>query len=312
MALAGGVGATPGAQQCQQLRGLLPGVQQGTPEEAGDTRKERHSGEHAVDDAAQKLDNDVLVRRADRGVGAGDRRHVDTARSIQYLDDGQDGEHGCGGEEPATRDGPPIRGHGGDDDTDRGGQQPYRGPRGEPPGDLGNVGDVLSEDGLMKRPRIEDALVDAVALWEVSPASGAAEAIDTATEALVRGLDSPSLRELAGASPRESYWALRPLVQETLSELGISYPGPRDTDVQVAAGRAMCWRLFHGKITPRALVAWAHRTIGHEGATRLQPLVDLDDLYDEIDVVGRTVKELDEVTYAVARRIVGGQPMDPS
>jgi hypothetical protein len=126
------------------------------------------------------------------------------------------------------------------------------------------------------------------------------------------GSTSRSLRELAGASPTESYWTLKPLIQDTLGELDIGYPGPTDTDVQVAAARAMCRRLLHGEVTPRELVLWAHQTIGHEGAPRLQLLVELDDLYDEIGYIGETVEELDVATLAEARSIVEGRPMDTS
>jgi hypothetical protein len=50
----------------------------------------------------------------------------------------------------------------------------------------------------------------------------------------------------------------------------------------------MCWRLLDGDIAPRRLAAWAHRMIGHEGASPLQPLVELDDAYDAIDYIAQT------------------------
>jgi len=81
---------------------------------------------------------------------------------------------------------------------------------------------------------------------------------------------------------------------------------------EVAAARVMCRRLLHGQIAPRQLVSWAHRTIGHEGAPRLQPLVMLDDDYDLIGYTGETAEELDEATYAEARSIVARQPSNPA
>lgn len=157
---------------------------------------------------------------------------------------------------------------------------------------------------------MQGALFDAVALWELTPTTGAAAVINSATEALLRGLDSASLRELAGASTTESHWALRPMIQTTLRELGIDYPGPTPDDVAVAATRVMCRRALGGGIAPRELVVWAHQTIGHQGASRLQALVEMDDVYDEIDRIGPTVESLDKEVLAEARSIVEGRPLD--
>lgn len=171
---------------------------------------------------------------------------------------------------------------------------------------------ALSHDEQVNQRNMHDALFDAVALWDLAPATGTGEVVDTATDALVGGLDSPSLRELAGTSPNESYWTLRPLIEDTLSELGIEYPGPGANDVQLAAARVMCRRLLHGEIAPRQLASWAHQTIGHNGSPRLQALVELDDVYDEIDYIGQTIEEVDDEALAEARSIVERRPIDPS
>ena len=48
----------------------------------------------------------------------------------------------------------------------------------------------------------EQTLYDAVARWVPDSGYGPSGMIDAACQALVDGLDSPTLRELAGASPR--------------------------------------------------------------------------------------------------------------
>jgi hypothetical protein len=154
-------------------------------------------------------------------------------------------------------------------------------------------------------------LFDAVALWEVRTTSGAEEVISAATDAIVAGVDSPTLRELAGASPKEDYWTLRPLIEGTLDELGVPYPGPGTDEIQIAGARVMCRRLLDGTVAPREFATWAHNTIGHEGAGRLQPLVELDDVYDVCEYTGDTPDELDEAARSAAKSLLAGEPLPP-
>jgi hypothetical protein len=55
-------------------------------------------------------------------------------------------------------------------------------------------------------------------------------------------LDSPTLRELAGASPRDSSWDIRELAIKTLDELGIPQPGTMPPGVAIAAGGGVARR----------------------------------------------------------------------
>lgn len=65
----------------------------------------------------------------------------------------------------------------------------------------------------------------AVARWNVETGSGLVELIDSACRGLIDGLDSPALRELAGASANDSSWDLRQMVTRALQELDIPRPG---------------------------------------------------------------------------------------
>lgn len=154
-----------------------------------------------------------------------------------------------------------------------------------------------------------EALYDAVALWEVRSTFGADEVISAAVDALLAGVDSPTLRELAALSAQDSYWTLRPVVERTLEELAISYPGPDSDDVQIAAARVMCRRLLGGSLTARDLATWAHRTIGHEGAARLQPLVELDDAYDVSEYTGDSLEDLETAAHRAAKSLLAGEPL---
>ncbi|MGC5051439.1 hypothetical protein ACLQ2S_08315 [Micromonospora sp. DT48] len=71
----------------------------------------------------------------------------------------------------------------------------------------------------------EQRLYDTVARWNVDPGYGPADMIHAACQALVDGLDSPMLRELAGASARDPSCDISELVTKSLKELGIPAPG---------------------------------------------------------------------------------------
>jgi hypothetical protein len=79
-------------------------------------------------------------------------------------------------------------------------------------------------------------LYDAVARWNADTGNGLADMIHAACQALVDGLDSPTLRELAGASVKDSSRDVGELVSKSLDELQIPYPGTVPPGFTVAAG----------------------------------------------------------------------------
>ncbi len=164
----------------------------------------------------------------------------------------------------------------------------------------------LRQDVPVSDTDASDALMDAVALWEAYPDSGPAKVISAAVDALVQGLDSPSLRELAGLSARDSRWTVQPLVEATFGELGISYPGPGIDEIQIAAARVMCKRLVAGQMNARDFASWAHLVIGHEGSTKLQAFVELDDWYDIREYTGDTQATLEAEAVSLANQLLTG------
>lgn len=94
-------------------------------------------------------------------------------------------------------------------------------------------------DGLEARDLPELRLFNAVARWDAAYAAYAADpgaVVDAACQALVDGLDSPALRELAGMSARDRRDEVEPVVTQTLLELGVPRAADLPSGYQVAAG----------------------------------------------------------------------------
>ncbi|GHJ44174.1 hypothetical protein Cs7R123_15160 [Catellatospora sp. TT07R-123] len=84
----------------------------------------------------------------------------------------------------------------------------------------------------------EQRLWNAVAQWNDETGRGTGGLIDGARRALADGLDSPSLRELAAAAPRDELPDLRELAAGALTEVGIPYPGAVPGGFVLGAGGA--------------------------------------------------------------------------
>ncbi|MEU7876373.1 hypothetical protein [Dactylosporangium sp. NPDC049140] len=82
----------------------------------------------------------------------------------------------------------------------------------------------------------EQQFYDVAGRWATDQRYGPVELINAACRALVDGLDSPSLRELAGASVDESFHDLRQLLGAALDELHLPEPGTVLTGYTVGAG----------------------------------------------------------------------------
>lgn len=154
------------------------------------------------------------------------------------------------------------------------------------------------------RDRAITQLVDAVSLWRMSPRH-AGEVIAAATSCLVVGLDTPALRELAGESPAKSSFEVEGLIRQCLEELAVS--DVLELDLELAAATAMIRRFLAGSVSARELASWAHRVIGHDGASSLRPFVMLDDEYDLLDVDGTTEADLEAFAHADAVAFLDGR-----
>ncbi|MFD6564575.1 hypothetical protein [Micromonospora profundi] len=133
----------------------------------------------------------------------------------------------------------------------------------------------------------EDALTrlqDAAILWSVG-SDTAADVIAAACDCLVAGVDSPTLRILAGISPARGSESdeLRRWLEGTLTELSLTYYPEGSREGEEEAVRIMARRLLAETITPRDLTSWAHRFITWDGTPLAEQLIGLEITYDILD-----------------------------
>lgn len=149
-------------------------------------------------------------------------------------------------------------------------------------------------------------LEQAAALWSLDP-SHAVDVIVAACDALVAGLDTPSLRMLAAVSVRGlrgSGHEIAEVLQAALEELGIDYPPPGSVVSREAAVRAMAARLLNGDVSPRELTMWVHHNFGHD-LSIAEALAELDDVYDTLPYADVLPEQVDADVRAAAIAIVG-------
>ncbi|MDE9365030.1 hypothetical protein PZ938_05370 [Luteipulveratus sp. YIM 133132] len=143
-----------------------------------------------------------------------------------------------------------------------------------------NLTEDVGTAALMERSRrAQEVLAPAVGTWLASPVQGTAELVDAATDLLVDGFDTPTLRILAGVSPREPIEPGDPLVPAVLGELGLEHLA--EVSPERAALDARLRRLVAGRASVREVTTWAHSVLGHDCDDDLTVFVELDDVYDE-------------------------------
>lgn len=130
------------------------------------------------------------------------------------------------------------------------------------------------------------------------------EIVDAAVDALVGGVDSSTLRELAGVPGNESRFVLTELVAQTSDELGIEYsPDPTGS----IAFRVLARRTIAGRLNPGALTSWVTRYIGPETEEFAQPFVHLGWLYEE-ELLNFTTEDIDRAVISEAEAFLAGEP----
>lgn len=138
----------------------------------------------------------------------------------------------------------------------------------------------------------------------------ATDVIDAACACLVAGVDSPTLRILAGVSPTsgdESH-ELRRWLRDATTELGLAYHREGSRQGEEAAVRLMARRLLAGAVTPPELTGWACRYITSDGTPVASELVNLDDAYEVAQYTGASLTDIDAQVIAEARRLVESDP----
>jgi hypothetical protein len=152
-------------------------------------------------------------------------------------------------------------------------------------------------------------LPDTAALWSIDAVSPQA-VVRCACNALIAGLDSPSLRILAGLTRTEAGYQARAILPAALAELGLDFYPRGSRGGQEAAARGLAAQAVSGSLTPRELAAAIHRHFGHN-LPLAEHLAVLDDEYDPGFDPGTyatmTREQIDQEVLAEARRLPHGQ-----
>lgn len=145
------------------------------------------------------------------------------------------------------------------------------------------------------------ALQDHAALWSVGEIS-ASEVVDSACDALVAGLDTPSLRILAACTRAEADYDVHDLLPPALAELGLTLHPVGGEAGQEAAVRALARRMLAGEVKPWEFTSRIHRRYGHE-LPLTERLAELDDAYGMLEDGDAAVAQVDAEVTAEARRL---------
>ena len=137
--------------------------------------------------------------------------------------------------------------------------------------------------------------------WSASAVRGAT-VVAAACDALVAGLDGPSLRRLAACFQQEAEYDVPEILPAALDELGLVHYPPGSRAGEEAAVRALSYQHLVGTLTARELAFEIHRRFGH-GAPLCERLAELDDEYDMLEYAGRTAEQVDADVSAEAHRL---------
>ena len=125
----------------------------------------------------------------------------------------------------------------------------------------GSASETLrSLNGWVRYGRRVDPLQRAALLWAVDE-QPAEDLPDLAADLLVQGVDSPSLRELAGA-PRDDFWQVKELFEATLLELGVDVPQSEQASLWALAQRT-AQEIVDGDRSPTEGATWIWRHLSN-------------------------------------------------
>src|ERR1700761_5943413 len=160
--------------------------------------------------------------------------------------------------------------------------------------------------GPMPLDQATGTMRDTAALWSIDAVSPQA-VVGRACDALIAGLDSPSLRILAGLTRAEADHQVLDILPAALAELGLDFYPRGSCSGQEAAVRALAAQAVSGSLNPRELAAAIHRHFGH-GLPLTERLAALDDEYDLGEYATMAHEQIDREVIAEARRLTHGQP----
>lgn len=168
-----------------------------------------------------------------------------------------------------------------------------------------------------------DELVVAGGLWLHGIDRDRDRLTASATDALVLGIDTLSLRELAGLHGDEHWPEVDALIETTMTELGL--PALTRAHLLRTELHGQARRIVTGSAEPRSFTAWAWRRLRDvapdDEASTLRLLVALDDEYEllaaleawaEESDLARGVRSLDDAVRHAATTIARGEDLTGS
>ncbi|MFD7644637.1 hypothetical protein ACFV4P_28770 [Kitasatospora sp. NPDC059795] len=145
-------------------------------------------------------------------------------------------------------------------------------------------------------------LYDHAALWSIGEVRAGA-VVDAACEALVAGLDSPTLRVLAACTRAEADYEVPEILPAVFEELGLTLPPADSLAGREAAVRALAGRVEAGELAPWELAFRVHQRFGFDLPLAVR-LAELDVEYGMVDSGGsRAASEIDVEVTAEAHRL---------
>lgn len=158
----------------------------------------------------------------------------------------------------------------------------------------------------MPLPGTAERLQDTAALWSIRAARAQA-VVTCACDALIAGLDSPSLRILAGLTRSEADYEVPEILPAALAELGLVFYPPGDPAGQEAGARALAAQAVSGIMTTRELAAAIHQYFGHT-LPLAERLASLADEYDMGAYSTLSQEQIGREVMAEAYRLLGERP----
>ena len=149
-----------------------------------------------------------------------------------------------------------------------------------------------------------ERLAEDVALWSMGEIM-TADIVEHACDALVGGLDSQALRELAGASPTTFSVDIEKLLRQLAEDFGFPFYERRGEAGRLAVARVLARRCVAGELPPREFVQWLHSRVGHgHEDEQVEALVSLDDSYDITKYTAVGAEEIDQQVMDGAHRLL--------
>ncbi len=134
--------------------------------------------------------------------------------------------------------------------------------------------------------------------------------VDAAAQALVDGIDSPSLRILAGAQAAFSEEDASAYGPDTLGELGLEIPSRNSESAIIEGARYRAADLLREAISSRELASELYRAwVATSYAEELDDWSGFEDWYDLVDsgVIAGDPTEIDKAVHRTARALVNGE-----